>query len=249
VTVTGSTLSAPCADGSGPLRSRAVLARSLASLTVAAALVVVVAACDEGDGKTMRPPTDAERAAMPTTTTTGPPTSVSDVGGTDVAFPSVSTPVGSVAAPGGEALTLTLPWAEGSAIDVRFTCDGGDVSPTISWGAPPAGTVEMALLMVDDTAGGYVHWAVAGIPPEAGGAAEGTPIPGAIEGINGFGNPGYGGPCPPAGTTHTYSTTLYALSQQAELPGDFTGDDLTPVASAAAIATATVTATYARPAG
>jgi Raf kinase inhibitor-like YbhB/YbcL family protein len=140
---------------------------------------------------------------------------------------------------------VILPWAEGAAIDPKYTCDGGDVSPLITWTAPPAGTVEMALLMVDESAD-YIHWAVAGIPPIAGQKPEGTPFTGAIEGTNSFGNVGYQGPCPPAGAAHTYRFTLYALSQQAELPADFTGQDLESVAGPAALTVADVSGTYAR---
>ena len=138
---------------------------------------------------------------------------------------------------------MILPWAEGAAIDAAFTCDGGDVSPLISWTAPPAGTVEMALLMIDESAD-FIHWAVVGIPPTAGQKPEGAPFAGAIEGTNSFGNVGYQGPCPPAGAAHTYRFTLYALSQQAELPDAFTGQDLESVAGPAALAVADVSGTY-----
>src|SRR4029079_454296 len=97
----------------------------------------------------------------------------------------------------------------------------------------------------DDDAGGYVHWAVAGIPPTAGQTTEGAAIPGAIEGVNGFGKPGWGGTRPPQGAPHTYRFRLYALSQQAELPADFTGQDLAPVAENAAVTIAEGTGRYA----
>lgn len=217
-------------------------ARSIVTAAVAAVWVVVAAGCDTGDGKTLRPPTDAERVAMPTTTTsTTVPGSGLD-GGAGATFPAVPATSGVAPAP----FTMTLPWAEGAAIDPAFTCDGGDVSPLISWTAPPTGTVEMALLMIDESAD-FVHWAVVGIPPTAGSKPQGTPFAdGAIEGKNSFGNVGYQGPCPPAGAAHTYRFTLYALSQQAELPDDFTGQDLEPVADAAALAVADASGTYAR---
>ena len=106
----------------------------------------------------------------------------------------------------------------------------------MTWTAPPAGTVELALLVTDDDADGYVHWAVAGIPPTAGEKGEGATITGAFEGVNDFGNVGWSGPCPPAGAPHTYRFTLYALDQQAELPDGFTGADLEAVAGPAASA-------------
>ena len=36
---------------------------------------------------------------------------------------------------------LFTPWVEGAPIDERYTCDGDDISPPLSWSAPPAGTV------------------------------------------------------------------------------------------------------------
>ena len=76
------------------------------------------------------------------------------------------------------AFTLQAPWPSGGTIDVRFTCDGEDVSPALSWTAPPAGTVELALVVTDDDAGGFVHWAVGGIPAAAGAVSEGGTIAG-----------------------------------------------------------------------
>ena len=118
----------------------------------------------------------------------------------------------------------------------------------MTWTAPPAGTVELALLVTDEDADGYVHWAVAGIPPTAGEKGEGATITGSTEGVNGSGIVGWSGPCPPAGELHFYRFTLYALDQQAELPEGFTGADLAAVAGPASVATAEVTGTYARPA-
>ena len=145
------------------------------------------------------------------------------------------------------AFALQLPWAPGDPIDVRFTCHGEDRSPLLVWSAPPAGTVEMALLVTDDDADGFIHWAVAGIAPSSGENGEGAQITGALEGTNDFGRPGWGGPCPPSGAAHTYRFRLYALSQQAELPDGFTGADLEAVAGPAALAVAESTGTYASP--
>lgn len=224
--------------------------RALAVVASLLALVGLAAACDTDDGRTMRPPTAAQREAMPTTTTSTTIASVLDpTAGLDTGTPTASATAGAAASSAVAAapFVLTLPWADGGAIDARFTCDGADTSPALSWTAPPAGTVELALVVADDDAGGFVHWAVAGIPPTAGQVAEGAAIAGAIEGTNGFGKMGWGGPCPPAGATHTYHFALYALSQQAELPADFTGQDLQQAAGPAAITIADATGTYTRP--
>jgi Raf kinase inhibitor-like YbhB/YbcL family protein len=211
------------------------LARAVPFIAVAAVLV----ACDSGDGRELRAPTSDERAAVPTTTTTT--TSLPAVPLEDVA--TSTAPTTTVA----QSFALQPPWAPGGPIDVRFTCHGDDVSPVLVWTAPPAGTVEMALLVTDDDANGFVHWAVAGIPASSGEHGEGSPFAGALEGVNDFGRPGWGGPCPPAGPAHTYRFRLYALSQQAELPDGFTGADLQAIAGPAALAVAESTGTYATP--
>jgi Raf kinase inhibitor-like YbhB/YbcL family protein len=209
-------------------------ASACAATLLAAALVV---ACDSGDGRDLRPPTEEERGAVPTTTTTT--TSVPDVplGG----LPTSTTLPATTAA---QVFSLQLPWSPGGPIDVRFTCHGDDRSPALAWTAPPAGTVELALLVTDDDANGFVHWAVAGIAPASGDNGEGAQITGALEGRNDFGRPGWGGPCPPAGAPHTYRFRLYALNQQSELPDDFTGADLQATADPTAIAVAESTGTY-----
>jgi len=40
---------------------------------------------------------------------------------------------------------------------------------------------------------------------------------GALQGKNDFGNVGYGGPCPPGGSTHRYFFKLYALDGKLDL--------------------------------
>jgi Raf kinase inhibitor-like YbhB/YbcL family protein len=199
------------------------------------AVATLLAACDTDDGRELRPPTDAQRAAMTTTTT-----SIASAG---TGIVTTVPPASDAAA---AALTLTAPWADGGPIDARFTCDGEDLSPALSWTAPPEGTAELVLLVTDDDAGGFVHWAVAGIAPAAGGVGEGATIAGAIEGVNSFGEDGWGGPCPPSGT-HTYRFSLYALSQQAEVAEGFGSADLAVYTDTSSLAVSEVTGTYARP--
>ncbi|HEU4842211.1 MAG TPA: YbhB/YbcL family Raf kinase inhibitor-like protein [Ilumatobacteraceae bacterium] len=224
-------------------------------VALAASAVITLVACDTDDGRSMRPPTSEQRANMPTTTTTSPTAAstpaelgagVPDLGaaGSSTTLPGALATV--VPAPVIATFSMALPWANGGAIDARFTCDGADLSPLLTWTAPPAGTVELALLVTDDDAGGYVHWAVAGIPPAAGEKGEGATITGAVEGVNDAGTTGWSGPCPPAGGPHTYRFQLFALDQQAELPDGFTGDDLDAIAAPASIAVAELTGTYQR---
>lgn len=220
-------------------------------LSLLAAVAVLAAGCDSGDGRELRQPTASERAGVPTTTTTTPVLSSLPLDAVGPAAGSVSTAPSSA----GTATSTTLPGTfglqapdlAGGVIDARLTCDGAGASPVLTWTAPPVGTIELALLVTDDDAGGFVHWAVAGIPPTAGQVGEGATITGAVEGVNDFGAVGWDGPCPPApGERHNYRFALYALGQQSELPEAFTGDDLATFANSTALGYDDLTATYTR---
>lgn len=100
-------------------------------------------------------------------------------------------------------------------MDARFSCQGGDVSPPLTWGHAPAGTKSFALIMDDpDAPGGtWVHWVLYDIPAAVSSLPEGgaDKLPaGTREGSNSWSRTGYGGPCPPSGR-HRYFHTLYAL--------------------------------------
>lgn len=118
-------------------------------------------------------------------------------------------------------------FAEGGTIPRRYTCDGEDRPPPLTWSGLPEGTVELALVVDDPDAprGTFVHWVVWGLDPAAGGLVEGEVR--ARQGRNGFGNQGYGGPCPPKGDEpHRYVFTLFAVSQPLSLEAGASADDL-----------------------
>jgi Raf kinase inhibitor-like YbhB/YbcL family protein len=108
---------------------------------------------------------------------------------------------------------------EGGKIPDKYTCQGQDLSPPLTWGEPPQGTESLALIMDDPDAprGLFTHWVLYNIPQETRGLPEAVSareLPdGTLQGKNDFGEIGYGGPCPPAGSTHRYRFTLYALDQ------------------------------------
>jgi Raf kinase inhibitor-like YbhB/YbcL family protein len=218
--------------GVDPLRS-GVVPRRLTSLAVtgAAVLAIGLAACDTDDGRSMEPPDEGQRVAMPTTTSSTSTTLVPGLGDT---LPPV------------EAFVVSTPWISGGAIDTRYSCDGEGVAPALRWTAPPAGAVELAIVVSDDNAPDFVHWAVAGIAPAAGEVTEGATIADAIEGRNSAGSAGWTPPCPPPGETHTYRVTVYALSQQSELPDGFTGVELETLAFDTLIDSAESIGTYTR---
>ena len=49
-------------------------------------------------------------------------------------------------------------------------------SPLITWTAPPDGTAELAVSVIDPDANGFVHWLVIGLPAEAGSVGGGEPV-------------------------------------------------------------------------
>jgi hypothetical protein len=103
-----------------------------------------------------------------------------------------------------------------------FGCTGENVSPQLSWENVPTGTKSFAVTMYDPdapTGSGFWHWVAFNIPANttelksgAGDISKGLMPAGAVQSITDFGQPGYGGPCPPQGHGfHTYIITLYAL--------------------------------------
>lgn len=117
-------------------------------------------------------------------------------------------------------------FARDGQIPVVYTCDGTNISPPLSWGPVPQGTVSIALLVTDpDAPGGtFIHWVAYNIPPGTRGLPAGGPgkdiLPaGSIQGMNDMGRPGYMGPCPPTGKPHHYHFTVYALDSTINLTG------------------------------
>jgi Raf kinase inhibitor-like YbhB/YbcL family protein len=116
----------------------------------------------------------------------------------------------------------------------NFGCTGENVSPSLEWSNPPAGTKSFVLMVHDpdaDTGSGFWHWVVYNIPadarslPAGAGAANSTTLPkGAVQSATDFGVPGWGGPCPPAGSgNHHYQFMLLALKvEKLELPATAT---------------------------
>jgi len=106
----------------------------------------------------------------------------------------------------------------------RYTCDGDDLSPPLTWEGVPEGTLSFALIVDDPDAPDpeaprmtWVHWVLYNLPPATTGLAEGLPptaLPAeTLEGINDWKRTDYGGPCPPIGR-HRYFYKLYALDSR-----------------------------------
>ncbi len=129
---------------------------------------------------------------------------------------------------------LSSPDLAGGSFDNKFVlngfgCKGDNLSPTLIWRNPPAGTKSFAVQMYDPdapTGSGFWHWAVYNLPANTvilsqgvGNRADRLPA-GAFGGNTDFldtgatgGNGNYGGPCPPVGDRpHRYVFTVYALA-------------------------------------
>jgi len=114
-------------------------------------------------------------------------------------------------------------FSDGTMIPKRFTCDGEDLSPPLSWSGLPTKTGSLALICDDPDApvGTWDHWVLFNIPASATGlpenvSAKATLDDGSVHGNNSWGRLGYGGPCPPGGT-HRYFFKLYALDIELDL--------------------------------
>ena len=101
----------------------------------------------------------------------------------------------------------------GGSLPIRYTCDGKDIQPAISWKNVPANTQCFAIILADpDAPGGtFYHWVLYNIPksttslPEAMAQLPTGTLAGKIAGINHSTMA-----CPPKGKAHHY-ILLYAL--------------------------------------
>lgn len=124
-------------------------------------------------------------------------------------------------------------FAEAEVIPDRYACTGDNFSPELLWGAPPTGTESLALIFDDPDApgGSWVHWVIFNMPGEqnslpAGVAPLAEHPDGSLSGSNSWGELGYGGPCPPQGSTHQYIFALFALDTVLDLEAAANKQDL-----------------------
>src|SRR5206468_2807539 len=143
-------------------------------------------------------------------------------------------------------LPVSTPPRGAGAFPTGFTCDGATRRPRLQWSAPPSGTRELAVEMLDpDAPGGtFTHWLVYGIPPGISSLAA-APA-GAAEGVDDFGRRGYAGPCPPRGAAHHYHFAVLALDTQLGLAVGASRSDLGSRISGHVPARGELAATYQR---
>lgn len=225
---------------------------ALPALAVAAALAL------GGCGSSGRDLRDPEPGAVSPTrsapTTTGPittlnlGTAISGVtGGSGVPGSGVpGSGVPGTAARGGSLRLTTSAFTPGGGIPSTYSCSGP--SPDLAWSGVPDGTAELALVVNDPTAGndGFVHWVVVGIPGKDGSVSQGATPTGAKALANGAGNNAWFGPCPPAGSPHTYEFTLYALPKAFAAPSNANAKQVAAAIAEQANASTVLTGTYQR---
>jgi Raf kinase inhibitor-like YbhB/YbcL family protein len=143
-------------------------------------------------------------------------------------------------------------FTHGAMIPKKYTCDGRDISPPLSWSDPPEKTESFALIMDDPDApmGTWVHWVIYNIPATARSLSEGVPtdaeLPdGSRQGRNSWHRIGYGGPCPPSGT-HRYFFKLYALDTKLNLASGVTKEGLLQAMAGHIVAQAELMGRYSR---
>ena len=122
----------------------------------------------------------------------------------------------------------SAPFDANEPIPREYSCEGDDVSPALEWTGVPDGTESLVLLVDDPDAPGqtFTHWVLFNLPPTTARLPKGIDVKAAFagqdptpqEGKNGFGDMGYGGPCPPPGDgPHRYFFRLYALDTVLDL--------------------------------
>jgi Raf kinase inhibitor-like YbhB/YbcL family protein len=152
-------------------------------------------------------------------------------------------------APSGAAIRLTSPaFPDGGPIPSTFTCDGGNHSPPLAW--PRETNAEgyvLAMIDLDAPGGDFVHWLLLDIPPSTNSLGMDSVPGGAKEGTNSFGQPGYGGPCPPPGAgPHRYRFVLYALDGTVPISAGATLSDLLHAVRGRVVGTGVLVGTYGR---
>jgi Raf kinase inhibitor-like YbhB/YbcL family protein len=142
---------------------------------------------------------------------------------------------------------LSPDFSDGGNIPERFTCEGVDVSPTLTIDGVPKETKSLVLVVDDPDApgGNFTHWLMWNVAPNLTEIVGNKPPPQAVQGVNDFGKNKYSGPCPPPGI-HRYYFKLYALDTTLNLPPKSKRKAVDSAMKGHIIAEATLMGRYAR---
>jgi Raf kinase inhibitor-like YbhB/YbcL family protein len=155
-----------------------------------------------------------------------------------------------------EQLTIVLKstaFEDGRPIPRKYTGDGDDGSPPLTWSGVPDAAKSQALICEDPDAprGTWTHWILFNLPAETrelpeGVAAKETLPDGSMQGTNDFRKTGYGGPAPPPGKPHRYHFKLYALDAPPQVKAGATRQQLLTAMEGHILAQGSLMGTYGR---
>lgn len=166
-------------------------------------VVLAVSACAR-----MPIPTVVPTLAPPTATPIVPTATPTPV--TPTATPTLTPTPAPTATPAPFILTSSA-FADGASMPAKYTCDGENVSPPLSWVGVPRNAKSLVLMMEDPDAvvATFTHWILFDIPATSNGLVENVKGVGK-NGLNSAKRITYVGPCHPAGV-HRFVFQLYAL--------------------------------------
>ena len=118
-------------------------------------------------------------------------------------------------------------FSDGQRIPSKYTCDGIDVNPPLEFIDISKNAKSLVLIVEDPDSPSkvFAHWILWNISPDTKSIKENSVPKGAREGMNDFGNVGYGGPCPHSGK-HRYQFKLYALNNMIDLSSSLRKDEI-----------------------
>lgn len=114
-------------------------------------------------------------------------------------------------------MQITSVFDSQQAIPIKYTGEGQNISPALTFHGIPENAKSLVLIMDDPDAphGVFDHWIVWNIPPTISNLSEEAlelkKLSGVQYGKNGVGTDSYFGPKPPPGNPHRYFFKLYAL--------------------------------------
>src|SRR4030095_5889972 len=123
-----------------------------------------------------------------------------------------------------------------------YTCEGKNINPPLKVENVPDGTKTLAIIVEDPDAprGTFDHCVVWNISPNEAIAERSNA---GINGMNGFGKTGYGGPCPPSGE-HRYFFKFFALDDELNLLAGSKKEELLDAMKGHVLASAEVMGVY-----
>jgi Raf kinase inhibitor-like YbhB/YbcL family protein len=148
-------------------------------------------------------------------------------------------------------------FVNGQAVPKKYSGEGQDVSPPLSWTGVPGETQQLTLIVDDPDAPiaePWVHWVLYGLSPATTGLPEEIPAGSeikspvkAFQGKTSKGNFGYHGPMPPKGHgVHHYHFKIYALDAPLSLGAGVDKKKLLQAMSGHIIAQGELVGTYQR---